>query len=348
MDALKNEVDIEQEDEYTNILERIGTPGFLPVKSMNDLYEIKYDGKDAVVENLLYPDLYIIAGSPKLGKSLLMLLISFKVSKGQPLWGYQVTQGTVLYLALEDDYQRLQSRLYRMFGAESSENLYFGIEAKKLGDGLEEQLICFVKDHPDTKLVIIDTLQKIRGATENHYSYGEDYKAIAELKRLADQLGIALILVHHTRKQEASDSFDMISGTRGLLGAADGAMVLYKKNRTDADAILEVTGRDQQDQKLYLTKDPNTLCWELKSVEVEAQEELPNPILESIAKLVTVDTPVWVGSATALADLLVLDIKPNVLSTHLNVNARRLLKQYSIVYERSRSRTCRTITLTHI
>ena len=126
-------------------------------------------------------------------------------------------------MALEDDYPRLQGRLYRMFGEDSAADLHLSIYAKQLNSGLEEQLKRFVREHQDTRLIIIDTLQKIREAGAEKYSYADDYKVITSLKRFADGTGVCLLLVHHTRKQQADDKFDMISGTNGLMGAADGA-----------------------------------------------------------------------------------------------------------------------------
>ena len=81
-------------------------------------------------------------------------------------------------------------------------------------------------EHPDTRLIIIDTLQKVRENGGDTYSYASDYEVIAKLERhLPMNSGICLLLVHHTRKQQAEDKFDMISGTNGLLGAADGAFL---------------------------------------------------------------------------------------------------------------------------
>ena len=90
-----------------------------------------------------------------------------------------------------------------MFGTEGTDNLLFAVYAKQLGVGLEEQLKKFVREHPDTKLIIIDTLQKIREAGGEKYSYANDYEVVGKLKRLADDCGVCLLLVHHTRKQQA-------------------------------------------------------------------------------------------------------------------------------------------------
>ena len=193
-------------------------PSYLQTISMNELFDTQYQSKQPLIDGLLYPGTYIFAGSPKLGKSFLMAQLAYHVSTGTPLWNYTTRKGTVLYLALEDDYRRLQERLYRMFGTESTDNLYFSVSASQLGNGLDEQLARFVAEHKDTKLIIIDTLQKVREVGGDNYSYANDYQIMARLKSFADVHGLCLLLVHHTRKQNADDKFDMISGTSGLLG----------------------------------------------------------------------------------------------------------------------------------
>ena len=150
-----------------------------------------------------------------------------------------------------------------MYGVEDSDSLYFATVASKIGNGLDEQLEFFINEHPDTKLVIIDTMQKIREVGGEAYSYASDYEIISRLKQFADRHCICVLTVHHTRKQPAGDSFEMISGTTGLLGCADGSLLMQKKKRTALEATVDVVGRDQQDQILYLSKDPNTQIWNL-------------------------------------------------------------------------------------
>lgn len=99
-------------------------PSYLKAVSMNELFDTQYQSKPPLIDGLLYPGTYIFAGSPKLGKSFLMAQLAYHVSTGTPLWNYTTRKGTVLYLALEDDYRRLQERLYRMFGTESADNLF--------------------------------------------------------------------------------------------------------------------------------------------------------------------------------------------------------------------------------
>ena len=327
-------------------MQRIYDPAYLPTVSMQDLYETVYPSRPPIIDGLLYAGTYLFVGAPKVGKSFLMAQIGYHVSTGLELWGYPVHQGAVLYLALEDDHRRLQDRMFRMFGTESADNLYFSIYAKQLGAGLEEQLKWFVQEHPDTRLIIIDTLQKVREPGGDTYSYASDYEVIAKLKAFADEHSICLLLVHHTRKQQAEDKFDMISGTNGLLGAADGAFLLQKERRTSNTATLDISGRDQQDQRLYLTRNEERLIWTLERAETELWKEPPDPVLAAIAALVTAEQPQWSGTATELVAALGLKMKPNALSMRLNVRAGKLQCEYGIRYESHRNHAGRTLSFT--
>ncbi len=256
-------------EEMYRRIQRMSDPAYLHTVTLDELMDNVFEVKSAVIENLLYTGAYILAGAPKIGKSFLVAQIAHHVSTGQDLWGYKVHQGTVLYLALEDDESRLQRRMFRMFGVEGTSSLHFATNAKMIGSGLDEQLEKFVREHRDTKLIIVDTLQKVREMVSDNYSYSSDYEVIGKLKQFADRHGVCILIVHHTRKQPAGDSFEKISGTTGLLGCADGALLIQKEKRTDSKATLEVVGRDQPDQRLYLSKDQENLVWGLDHAENE-------------------------------------------------------------------------------
>ena len=323
-------------------------PSYLQTISMNELFDTQYRSKQPLIDGLLYPGTYIFAGSPKLGKSFLMAQLAYHVSTGTPLWNYTTRKGTVLYLALEDDYRRLQERSYRMFGTAENESLFFSVSAGQLGRGLDEQLTNFLREHPDTSLIIIDTFQKVREIGGDNYSYANDYQIITQLKALADNYSICLLLVHHTRKQQSDDKFDMISGTTGLLGAADGAFLLTKEIRTSDAACLDVSGRDQPDQRLYLSKDQESLVWKLDHAENELWKQPPDPVLEAVAKIVSADNREWEGSPTELAQAIQTDMAVNRLTKHLNVNASRLLEEHQVKYEYKIKHEGRRIRLTYM
>lgn len=329
-------------------LNQESSKNFLPTINLDELFESVYRSKPAIVENLIYPGTYILAGAPKVGKSFLVAQLAYHIATGQRLWDYEVKQSTVLYLALEDDHRRLQKRMNRMFGVDGTANLYFAITAKKLGEGLEDQLEEFINLHPDTRLIIIDTLQKIRQGNGDSYSYANDYECVGSLKKFADQKEICLLIVHHTRKQQASDKFDMISGTTGILGCADGAFVLQKERRTDSSATLDIVGRDQCDQRLYLIRNQEKLLWDLDHTETELWKSPPDPIVLKIAEFITTDNPKWNGNASELVEILKLEIAPNALTKKLNIGAGILENDYGIRYEYHRKPDRRIINLSLI
>lgn len=335
-------------EEFYRQIQRMQDPAYLHTVTLDELMEQVFQGKSAVVENLLYTGAYILAGAPKIGKSFLVAQIAYHVSSGRPLWGYQVRQGTVLYLALEDDEGRLQRRMYRMFGVEGANSLYFATNAKLIGSGLDGQLENFVQEHRDTRLIVIDTLQKVRETVNDTYSYSSDYDVIGKLKQFADKHDVCILIVHHTRKQPAGDSFEMISGTTGLLGCADGALLMQKEKRTDGKATLDIVGRDQPDQRLYLTKDQEHLVWELERAENELWKQPPDPVLEAVSKIVSAENPDWEGSPTELAETLQTDMAVNRLTKHLNVNASRLLEEHNVKYENKTKHAGRRIRLTYM
>ena len=274
-----------------------------------------------------------------------MLYYAFEI-----LYWCGIREGELLALTPADfDFEkktlRIQSRMFMMYGVEDSGSLYFATAASKIGNGLDEQLDFFINEHPDTKLVIIDTMQKIREVGGEAYSYASDYEIIGRLKQFADRHCICVLIVHHTRKQPAGDSFEMISGTTGLLGCADGSLLMQKKKRTALEATVDVVGRDQQDQILYLSKDPNTQIWNLDKTETELHREPPDPVLEAVAKLVTPEQPEWTGSPSELAEKLNIGMAANALTKYLNVKCGRLADEYGIRYENKARHSGRRVQL---
>lgn len=322
----------------------LNNPYYLQTKSLTNLYDEIYSPKATLIENLLYSGTYLFVGAPKVGKSFMMAQLAYHISRGINLWDYAVTQGTVLYLALEDIEPRIQMRLSRMFGTEENDKLHFAVHSSSLNCGLEKRIEFFIMQHPDTKLIIIDTLQKIRELGSDKYSYANDYDIVAKLKQFSDFRNICMLLVHHTRKQQAEDCFETISGNNGLLGAADGAFVLQREKRIGSKATLDISGRDQQDQRLYLEFDKEHCLWKLIKAETELWKLPADPVLEKVAKFVSAN-PNWTGTAMELAEKIGSELSPNVLTRHLNVNAGRLSAEYDIAYDRKRTKTNRLIIL---
>ena len=214
-----------------------------------------------VVDTLLSQGLHILAGSPKVGKSWLALWLAVTVAKGELVWGMSVKRGTTLYLCLEDSVLRIQNRLFEIT-EDAPDSVHFCTECAPIGQGLEEQVETFLAVHPDTVLVIIDTLQMVRPVHDT--TYANDYRDLSVLKRLADKHGIAILLIHHLRKEKADDVFHRISGTTAISGAVDSSFTLVEEKRGSGKAKLSCVGRDIEYRELELQRGSENV-WELVS-----------------------------------------------------------------------------------
>src|SRR5207253_7377003 len=136
-----------------------------------------------------------------------------------------------------DGERRMKGRLQLVLGDGPIPNrLHVATEWKRLDEGGLEDLDAWLTDHPAARLVVVDTLKRVRPQERKlGRIYDSDYDALSPLGELGRKHGVSIVVVHHTRKMEGEDPFDLISGSLGLTGAADGAWVL-KRSRGGADA----------------------------------------------------------------------------------------------------------------
>ena len=249
-----------------------------------------------VVDTLISQGLHILAGSPKVGKSWLALWLAVTVAKGEPVWGMSVRPGTTLYLCLEDSQLRIQNRLMDIT-EDAPPTVHFSTEAALLGRGLEQQLESFLAEHPDTVLVIIDTLQMIRG-TNYENTYANDYRDLSVLKHLADTHGIAVLLIHHLRKEPSEDVFSRISGTTAISGAVDSSFTLVEERRGSRRAKLYCVGRDIEYREMSLERNSDNV-WELAADSYTQQ--LPEERLACLLSGLLDGCGTWTGTPTELS-----------------------------------------------
>ena len=213
-----------------------------------------------VVEDMLYQGLTLLAGAPKVGKSWLCLDLCISVSKGQPVLGLKTNKCDCLYLALEDSYYRLQRRARKILKSEEAipEGFRINILANPLNEGLFEQLQYELEEYPNTKLIIIDTLQKIRGTPNKADTmYGYDYKEMTKIKSFADKHKICIVVIHHLKKGNENDTFDKINGSTGLRGAVDTAIIL-SKIKDKKEVVFSIEGRDVESTEKLLILNKET------------------------------------------------------------------------------------------
>jgi hypothetical protein len=224
-----------------------------------------FDPPRWAVPGLIPEGLSILAGAPKAGKSWLSLNLALGIAAGTPVLGeVDVDPGEVLYLALEDTPRRLQSRMGKILGdAPAPAGLTLLTEFPTLPAGGVEAICGWLDTRPDARLVVIDVFAKVRGNSAPGVNpYDADYAAMGRAKRIADQYGIAVILVHHLRKMAADDFTAELSGTNGVAGSADTIMAL-KRPRGEADGVLHITGRDVDEAERAMRFHPDNGTWEL-------------------------------------------------------------------------------------
>ncbi|MEV5510467.1 AAA family ATPase [Streptomyces orinoci] len=225
------------------------------------LYRAEFPEPRWAVPDLIPEGLTVLTGAPKVGKSWICLGLGLAVATGgKALDAIPVQQGEALYLALEDTPRRMQSRLHRVLGDQPPpEALHIHVELPAGLGGIRRWL----DQHPTARLVIVDVLQRVRSDTGRETSaYAADYAAITALKRLADAYQVAFIVVHHIRKAQSADWMDATSGTNGINGAAD-ATLYFSRARGEAEGLLNLTGRDVEENEYALRRSEGSMTWHL-------------------------------------------------------------------------------------
>ena len=237
--------------------------------------------------------------------------LCLSVAMGGSFLGYQCHKTGCLYMALEDGERRLKSRMQKiLYPVPAPQGFDFTTTAPTLGTGLMDALEGYTKQHPETGLIVLDTLQKIRDVGGGRDVYGRDYADVGTLKRFADTHNIAVLIIHHLRKLgDDSDPFARISGSNGISGAADTMMVLAKDRRSEETATLSITGRDVEQNDLVLRFNKSSCLWEnLGDADAFAErkahmEYMDSPIIRTVKKLLEqAPDGTWSGSAQQLLD----------------------------------------------
>ncbi len=250
----------------------------LSLISAKKIQDMEFQPIEWIVEKLITAGLLILAGRPKSGKSWLALNLSLAITKGGiALSHFKAKKASVLYFALEDNVRRLKTRMENILNAEDDKvaptNLYFLEDDNvfpKLNEGGLDEMQKILNEHPDIKLIIIDTLGRSRADQKrsDNNIYLADYELLALLQKFALTHKIAILMVHHTKKGSEEYVFDEISGTTGITGAADTMLLLKKVKKQNK---LYVTGRDIEEAEYNVYFDKDSFTW---NVTEDAQDAI--------------------------------------------------------------------------
>ena len=311
------------------------------------LYYKPLEHPKMLIDGVLSDGLAIMAGDSKIGKSWMVLWMCLQISKGEPVWGLPTRKTDVVYLALEDREWRIQQRMQDLTDT-PPDNLHFGFSCGQLGAELESQIEDVLKDYPSTGLLFIDTLQMVRdNVSAKVNAYAQDYKDLSSLKKIADNHGICIFVVHHTRKErDGGNIFNDMTGSTGIMGVADTGMILRKEDRFGDNATLCITGRDVEEKKLKMQ-----MCgvkWEITE-ELSADDLRKERIPDFVFKVVDFlfEHRQFEGTVTELlAAVGNTELKPNVASKYLTRFYSEVFAPMDITYEYRKTAAARTISLT--
>lgn len=236
------------------------------IETADDLQRMRFAPISYIVPGFVAEGATILAGRPKLGKSWMMMEAAIAVATGGTCWGnIPVEEGDVLLLALEDNRRRLQRRFDKLMGmnAHWPRRLSYATEWPRASDGGLEHIRNWILKAEKPRLVVVDVLMMFRpmsGAKDSPYE--ADYHAVKGLQELAGEFGIAIVIVHHTRKGGGEhDPFEKVSGTLGLSGAADSALIL---DRDGNGATLYGRGRDIEEIESAIVFDKDACVWKIQ------------------------------------------------------------------------------------
>ena len=297
-----------------------------------------------IIPGLLPAGLALFAGPSKAGKSWLTLWLCLQIAQGNPVWNREIEPCTVIYFSLEDTFNRLQNRIFQLIdGGDAPERLILQTECPSIGQGLEEQVEALVHTYHDVGLIVIDTLQKVRLSDGNGGMYANDYKEAGALKKLADKYGICILLIHHLRKQTASDPFDQISGSTGLMGVADTSWVMQRKRMSQTADIL-LTGRDMDDRTLHLREE--SCVWTLEDEETAEEREIkavPDYLWKAAEYIESVGN--WQGTASELlAEVHIEGVQPNQFTYNMAKYFDKVFEPKGIHYKTHRKNKVRLLS----
>ena len=310
------------------------------------LYYKPLEHPKMLIDGVLSDGLAIMAGDSKIGKSWMVLWMCLQISKGEPVWGLPTRKTDVVYLALEDREWRVQQRMQDLTDT-PPDNLHFGFSCGQLGAELESQIEDVLKDYPSTGLLFIDTLQMVRdNVSAKVNAYAQDYKDLSSLKKIADNHGICIFVVHHTRKErDGGNIFNDMTGSTGIMGVADTGMILRKDDRFGDNATLCITGRDVEEKKLKMQM--RGVKWEITE-ELSADDLRKERIPDFVFKVVDFlfEHRQFEGTVTELlAAVGNTELKPNVASKYLTRFYSEVFAPMGISYEYRKTAAARMISL---
>lgn len=285
------------------------------VESARNIQQTEEPRKKFLIDGTVTPGLNLLAGPRKIGKSWFALDMALCIAGKENFLGRETEHGKVLYFALEDTRARIKDRIdTQLDDDDAPDNLLVSYSTGYVGNEFYKDLDTFLTENNDTKLVIVDVMQKVRTSKDSGQTeYAHDYKDVGELKKVADKHGISILVITHTRKTlDTKNKLNNISGGVGVTGASDNILMIMNGNRSEDDQSKEtelfITGRDIPDTELMLQFDSDNCRWKSigtkKEVTTNRAEKMyaSSPIVQTVKSLMAKNGGTWKGTCAELLD----------------------------------------------
>ena len=216
---------------------------------MHALRQTIFDALRNAVSPILPEGFVGVAGRPKAMKSFTLLLLAYCVQNGFKFMGHETLKGDVLYLALEDSKRRIKDR-ERKLGVEKWDppQILLAKDVPYLGFGFEECIENWIESKENPRLIVIDTLARIKPRQKKSAgtAYDMDNELLSKIQTIAVEKRITIVFITHLSKATQDYSWDRIQGSVGIQGMTD-AMWLIDRGDNSNHASIVGRGRDMND-----------------------------------------------------------------------------------------------------
>lgn len=226
------------------------------------VYDIKPDG---TANGLIPAGVTVLTSAPKVGKSALIGRITGAIAEEERVMGFETSRSGILYLDLQQSEIFARDRWRKVLDYRPS-NLYTAFSWDPMDKGGMDHIRQFLGDKPEVGMVVIDTLAEFWPIddTGSGSVYRAEARVMKTFRKLADDFGLAVVLIHHETKSSENNTGNMVKragGTYGLTGGADAVMSLTREDGSE-EGMLAVTGKNIPARLIPLRYDIDTLRWE--------------------------------------------------------------------------------------
>ena len=295
-----------------------------------------------IIENMIKGNtVSLLSADPKLGKTAIALQLADAVSKGDNIFEKKTNKNKVLYIFLDDSAENVKDRMSKMNISNNEDFHILFVENSTIHD--IQTFLVELNNSINEKIgfVIIDMLNDVRSIdSSKEYSNVEIKKDINSFRKIASENEVAILLLHHNRKEDSANKNNRALGGVQLTGSINGSLLsLIRKNAQEKEAVLEISGRNIRSTSINLEWNDPSICF-------SAPEEVSNPLDPDLVKIINFITRTvsFFGTVQQLCSEVKILTDPRIIGKALS-NCETDLLQNGIILKKRKSNGIRIIQL---